>query len=740
MAFWQAFTHHPEMQTLGWILINFLWQGTLLALALKAVLTAMRRQRAALRYWTAAATLLLLIVVPVLTFLMPREAPAPIRSQASQAGIGPAINLYPTPPEANVDGATATFIPPAATSPNHSDSAIWSPDRMRELPARLPEALLSWIAAFWILGFVVMGIRVLGGVIQANRLKKGARAFNDGDDIRLPDVEAGTAGRVRLLESARIAVPTVIGWLRPAVIFPAGVAMQSSHLQALLAHELEHVRRRDYLVNLLQTAVEALLFFHPAVWWVAARMRLERECCCDDAAVKSCGDLRVYLRALSEAEHRRSDTRLALALSGTSLLHRIGRLTEMRSIKSSRLKTWSAVISAFTVLLLFSTAAIHLAFVPVQAEPAIVLDREEIQTRVTDNMTLSSLEGYNFSPQEVAELEHTVAENPDNLEAWSLLLSYYYTHMFKDGTVRQKHEQSVLWLIQNHPEAKVLGDAHGKLFPWVHNYAEGERLWKSQLQNYRDNLKIIANACSYLQGGNIDLAIECYEYGKSLDPENAAEWYRKLATAYNLKMANSPAEEKALWARDMLSALENTYEESKPTTFSYNFGDVTRTVEMPNISKVLLLPRIAKAALAAGELGKAVTYAHQLLEAAEENPAFRGDNLYEGNLVLGLLAVREGNLDAAEIYLLQAAEAFGFAGMHRVSPDMSLAKDLLSYGRRDTVLEFLRKGEKVVNTDLLPFSQWIQEMEEGRSPDFDQFRRELEQRLESDLQRLESEQ
>jgi TonB family protein len=122
-------------------------------------------------------------------------------------------------------------------------------------------------------------------------------------------------------------------------------------------------------VNLLQAAVEALLFFHPAVWWVSAQMRTERECCCDDAAVKACGDLRLYLSALSDAERRRSGSKLAVALSGASLLHRIRRLTEMRTFESNPWKTWSTAVSASAVLVIFSAASTLLAFVPVQAEP-----------------------------------------------------------------------------------------------------------------------------------------------------------------------------------------------------------------------------------------------------------------------------------------------------------------------------------------------------------------------------------
>ncbi len=134
---------------------------------------------------------------------------------------------------------------------------------------------------------------------------------------------------IRLLESSMVDVPTVIGWLRPVVLMPASAlaGMAPQQLEAILAHELAHIRRHDYLVNLLQTLVETLLFYHPAVWWLSRRIRVERENCCDDLAVSLCGDPYAYARALADLEELRADSsRLVLAATGGSLLHRVRRL------------------------------------------------------------------------------------------------------------------------------------------------------------------------------------------------------------------------------------------------------------------------------------------------------------------------------------------------------------------------------------------------------------------------------
>jgi len=134
---------------------------------------------------------------------------------------------------------------------------------------------------------------------------------------------------VLLLESTLLQVPTVIGWLCPGIFLPTSslTGLTPRQLEAILAHELAHIQRCDYLFNLLQTIVETSLFYHPAVWWISNRVRVEREHCCDDFAVQVCGDALTYARALTELEQLRNvPPQLAMAVSGGSLLHRIRRL------------------------------------------------------------------------------------------------------------------------------------------------------------------------------------------------------------------------------------------------------------------------------------------------------------------------------------------------------------------------------------------------------------------------------
>jgi len=160
------------------------------------------------------------------------------------------------------------------------------------------------------------------------------------------------ARTVRLLRSTLVEVPTVIGWMKPVILLPASAlsGLNPHQLEAILAHELAHIRRHDYLVNLLQTVVETLLFYHPAVWWLSRRIRAERENCCDDLAVNLCGDPFTYAQALADLEELRGpDRRFVMAADGGSLVQRVRRVLGAPS-HEGRAPGWLAASASVLVL------------------------------------------------------------------------------------------------------------------------------------------------------------------------------------------------------------------------------------------------------------------------------------------------------------------------------------------------------------------------------------------------------
>ena len=301
MTLMLSFLAMPTTQTLAWALVHFLWQGALVALVAATVMRWVARSARA-RYLTGVVSLGLMLAAPLATFVILQPAAPDAGSAAGEFGLTGLVS--------------ATEI--AANSTTAAPESSGSP------------MVLSTMVALWLTGVLVLSVRLLGGWVVARRL--ATTAGRDVDDY-VQDLATRVAERlqlnrlVRIAESSTVAVPVVVGWLKPVVLLPASAlsGLAPAHIEALLAHELAHVRRHDYLINLLQTAVETLLFYHPGVWWLSRRVRIEREHCCDDLAVSVC-DRFVYVNALTDLATKTTHARLALAATDGSLLGRVRRL------------------------------------------------------------------------------------------------------------------------------------------------------------------------------------------------------------------------------------------------------------------------------------------------------------------------------------------------------------------------------------------------------------------------------
>jgi beta-lactamase regulating signal transducer with metallopeptidase domain len=366
--FWQvagAWTSYPLVVAFGGSLMHFLWQGLVLAALLAAALLVLRRQSPNVRYLVACAALAAMAACPTGTFIWlsnrshstlvenaPAAAPAPAYEMDLVAASRPRGNARLEAPPTRADGDTS------AETPTQRSASISS---VAFDPWRVLGPLAPWMVALWLAGVVALSARLCVGWLGVQRMRRhGVRPVPPGWEDRLARIagQMRISRPVRLLESALIEAPTVIGWLRPIVLVPASawVGLSPNQLEALLAHELAHVRRHDYALNFVQTSVETLLFYHPAVWWVSRTIRLEREACCDEIAVEICGDRREYARALASMEGLRGrGWRLAMAANGGQLIHRIRRIVGVPSPQSNRSAWWlmAAVVSS-----VFGVAAI----------------------------------------------------------------------------------------------------------------------------------------------------------------------------------------------------------------------------------------------------------------------------------------------------------------------------------------------------------------------------------------------
>jgi len=317
-------------------LIHFLWQGSLVALALGVLLLLLRNRSADLRYRCTCWALLVMVLLPIGTAVRYAHLNSGIDAKATtDMHSGPAQNA---PGASNVAGDpdswnTATTIKKLAKSPETTTTSRIAGELLRQLawdPGQT--GTTRWILGLWLCGIVLLSASHLGGWFQVRQLRSTQveappEAWQESADRLCRRL--GIDRTVRVLCSTATEVPMVIGWLRPVVLIPVGalVGLPIQQYECILAHELAHIWRRDYLVNLLQVVAETLLFYHPAVWWVSRQIRTERENCCDDIAVELSGSKLAYARALVDIEElRHAAPRLALGAGDGSLVNRVKRL------------------------------------------------------------------------------------------------------------------------------------------------------------------------------------------------------------------------------------------------------------------------------------------------------------------------------------------------------------------------------------------------------------------------------
>jgi bla regulator protein blaR1 len=306
MTTWAHLPASALTHALGWTLLHFLWQGAMIALLLGATLCLVPSRASWLRYALACAAMALMAAFPLATF-------------GVLAGVPPSTRILLAPPYGQ-----------AGESPAPGIGSLPEPWRMRM--ERALNRSLPMVTGVWLAGVLVLLGRLNLGLLAARRIKVSSvqpaleATRNLLGTLR---IKLGIERTVLLLDSARVQAPTVIGWLEPAILLPLGCMAGLSRVQveAILIHELAHIRRHDYLVGLLQSMAEMVLFYHPAVWWVSTQIRREREHCCDDLAVEVSGDRLAYARALSLLEERRSPIPAgAFGATGGVLKKRIARL------------------------------------------------------------------------------------------------------------------------------------------------------------------------------------------------------------------------------------------------------------------------------------------------------------------------------------------------------------------------------------------------------------------------------
>ena len=350
-------------EPLGWTLLHFIWQGAVIAALFALTLIPLSRYSARVRYLFACGFLAAMAICPIVTCLLIKtdrsiQKAAVTETMLSQTRQPQLTKLGDLPTSTEDQSRNKPAASPAIQDESSLNSALTTEARVDWFDKfyQWIEPWIPYTVVLWLSGVGVLSLRLLLGWVVVLRLRRDVSAPAITVWVQRMELLASrlrVSRTVKLVESALVEVPTVIGWMRPMILIPtsAFTGLTTQQLEAILAHELAHIRRHDFLVNLVQSVVETLLFYHPAVWWLSKRIREEREHCCDDLAVSVCVSRSEYIRALVEMESLRSRSLLVMAANGGSLLSRTRRLLRPTSdIPNSA--SWGASVLAIGSLLL----------------------------------------------------------------------------------------------------------------------------------------------------------------------------------------------------------------------------------------------------------------------------------------------------------------------------------------------------------------------------------------------------
>ena len=346
----------PFTQALAWALIHFVWQGAVLGFLAFVALRLARPERSATRYAIGVTTLGAMLLACAATFaVIARQADVPsVESSFAPMFAGPET-IAATVASELVHESIKNGVSQSLTESAASTQWLAGRGPREGWPIGLGPNTLVMVVIAWAIGVLVLSVRLLGGWILTRQLAHSAVASVS------PAIEAAArriedrlqlSRAVAIVESTAVAVPTLVGWVKPIVLLPAAAlaGLSPEQLNAILAHELAHVRRHDYLVNLLQSMVETLLFYHPAMWWVSSRVRAEREHCCDDVAIEVCGDRLVYVSALAELTSIAGQRSFALAATDGSLVSRVQRILGRPRAMHEPTPAW-AIVALFVLII-----------------------------------------------------------------------------------------------------------------------------------------------------------------------------------------------------------------------------------------------------------------------------------------------------------------------------------------------------------------------------------------------------
>jgi beta-lactamase regulating signal transducer with metallopeptidase domain/tetratricopeptide (TPR) repeat protein len=518
--------------------------------------------------------------------------------------------------------------------------------------------------------------------------------------------QLGIKRAIRIRQSAVVGSPAICGFFRPVVLLPEALAGQLSEpeLRAVLLHELAHFRRGDLWVGHAQILLQLIYWYNPLVWFANRAIQRVREQAVDEMVlVEMKEDAGQYPETLLQVA-RFALSRPALSLGFLGILEPSGGLKERILHILHRPHPTMARVGIRGLLLATVLALVAVPMgcrknVPSSAPPSPPAPNilSSLLKLVRRAGLPPEMQGNSLTEDQVGGLEAQLARNPEKVKVREELLGFYLTH--RAGSFQAVRQQHVLWMIEHRPDSTIQPP-----FVSMHRvqdgavYDQAKALWLKQVQDHPKNTAILGNAAAFLLIEDRPGAETLLKEAQAIEPGNA-RWSEALAQLYALN-AHTGDTASASNAVEQLEKIHN----ANPR------GDYTH------------LGDLAMMSLAAGDLEKARSYASDILKGASANTAnsYYVLNIHHANMVLGRIAVREGKLDDAKKYLLDAGKIPGYPSLNTFGPNMALAKDLLEKGDQATVLAYFQECGVFWTMSGGPdkLKQWSAEVSDGKIPNF----------------------
>jgi tetratricopeptide (TPR) repeat protein len=320
--------------------------------------------------------------------------------------------------------------------------------------------------------------------------------------------------------------------------------------------------------------------------------------------------------------------------------------------------------------------------------------------------------GRKLTEEEADKLEEKLRTNPHDLPTRTQLLGYYFLERFKSASARKNRQRHIIWTIQNHPSARIAG------LPWAglnsvidkDVYDRAKQLWLEQVETYEKNTAILGNAAKFFLITDMDISEDLLKKAQSLQPDNL-QWSERLGHLYLLKMQRTSGEARSQVAGQALEQFERS--------FASTTGERVR-------SPTHKLQYLAKAAFGAGDMEKARKYATELLDTASHyknkpdqcSYSYYGHAVHHGNIILGRIALKSGDLKKAKKHLIEAGKTPGSPVLNSFGPNMALAKELLEKGETKVVIKYFQLCSKFWKMKRDRLEKWTAIVKEGEIPNF----------------------